>query len=118
MWFDKAKKIYSEIKWDDSDKPVVENGVVKPNCLTKGYNMKKQPKPKKNKNKAIVDLLVQELNERKKIGIITYGTPLQAFNGRDSLRDALDEALDLCVYLRQAIEERDNPDVASPRGDN
>lgn len=34
-----------------------------------------------------------------------YGTYLQAFNGRNSLRDAYDEALDLCMYLRQKIEE-------------
>lgn len=36
-----------------------------------------------------------------------YGTPLQAHNGRDPLVDAYQEALDLCVYLRQAIAERD-----------
>jgi hypothetical protein len=32
---------------------------------------------------------------------------LQAFNGRDALRDAYEEALDLACYLRQAIAERD-----------
>lgn len=35
-----------------------------------------------------------------------YGTPLQANNGRNPLIDAYQEALDLCVYLRQEIEER------------
>jgi hypothetical protein len=35
-----------------------------------------------------------------------YGTPLQPRNGRDSLVDAYQEALDLVVYLRNAIEER------------
>lgn len=34
---------------------------------------------------------------------------LQAFNGRDVLRDAYEEALDLATYLRQCIEERDRP---------
>ena len=34
-------------------------------------------------------------------------TSLQAFNGRDALRDAYEEALDLCQYLRQALYERD-----------
>jgi hypothetical protein len=29
-------------------------------------------------------------------------------NGRDSLMDAYQEALDLVMYLRQAIEERNN----------
>jgi len=28
-------------------------------------------------------------------------------NGRDALRDAYEEALDLCQYLRQALYERD-----------
>ena len=44
-----------------------------------------------------------------KAGIVRYGTPLQAHNGRDALVDAYQEALDLAVYLRQAIYERDNP---------
>lgn len=30
------------------------------------------------------------------------------FNGRDALLDAYQEALDLVVYLRQVIYERDN----------
>jgi hypothetical protein len=32
--------------------------------------------------------------------------PLQAHNGRNALIDAYQEALDLVVYLRQAIEEQ------------
>ncbi len=36
-----------------------------------------------------------------------YGVPLQPHNGRDCLVDAYQEALDLTVYLRQAIYERD-----------
>lgn len=34
---------------------------------------------------------------------------LQPHNGRDALRDAYEESLDLVCYLRQAIEERDHP---------
>jgi len=36
-----------------------------------------------------------------------YGTRLQPFNGRDPFIDAYQEVLDLAVYLRQAIYERD-----------
>jgi len=36
-----------------------------------------------------------------------YGTYLQTHNGRDALWDAYQEAMDLCMYLRQAILERD-----------
>lgn len=58
----------------------------------------------------IAHRLVQaDLEDRLALGISRYGQPLQAHNGRDSLRDAYDEALDLCVYLRNAIYERDNP---------
>ena len=33
----------------------------------------------------------------------------KAFNGRDALLDAYEEAIDLCMYLKQAIVERDGP---------
>jgi len=35
-----------------------------------------------------------------------YHTYLLTHNGRDALIDAYQEALDLAMYLRQAIEER------------
>lgn len=65
-----------------------------------------QPPPKKTDGVAIVDLVVADMAERKRLGIERYGTPLQAHNGRDALRDAYEEAMDLVMYLRQAIEER------------
>jgi hypothetical protein len=66
-----------------------------------------QPPPAQNDGPAIQDLVVVDIAERKRVGIERYGTPLQAFNGRDALRDAYEEALDLCQYLRQALYERD-----------
>lgn len=45
------------------------------------------------------------LEGRKAVGVQRYGVALQAFNGRDAVRDAREEILDLLVYLRQAIEE-------------
>lgn len=53
-------------------------------------------------------MVQDDLEERLKIGIERYGQPLQAFNGRDSLRDAYEEVLDLAVYLRNAIYEQEN----------
>src|SRR4051812_46448258 len=35
----------------------------------------------------------------------SMGHPLQPGNGRDSIRDAYEEALDLTVYLQNAIQE-------------
>ncbi|NDD97699.1 MAG: hypothetical protein EBZ93_09395 [Actinobacteria bacterium] len=43
--------------------------------------------------------------ERRRQGIERYRTPLQPHNGRDALYDAMQEALDLVVYLRQAEME-------------
>jgi len=52
------------------------------------------------------ELVIADMRERDHVGRQRYGTPLQANNGRDALLDAYQEALDLVVYLRQAIEER------------
>jgi len=66
-----------------------------------------QPSPTQNDNPAVWDLVVEDMNQRNIIGTEKYGTPLQPHNGRDALVDAYKEALDLVVYLRQAIYERD-----------
>ena len=66
-----------------------------------------QPAPIPNDSEPIVDLVITELLKRKELGIQRYGVPLQAFNGRDALLDAFEEALDLCLYLKQALIERD-----------
>lgn len=65
-----------------------------------------QPMPTKNNGPCIQDLVIADIETRKAIGLQRYGTLLQPFNGRDALRDAYEEALDLCQYLRQALEER------------
>jgi hypothetical protein len=54
----------------------------------------------------IVDLVRADLEARAVEGEKKYGERLKANNGRDALVDAYQEALDLCMYLRQAIEER------------
>jgi hypothetical protein len=66
-----------------------------------------QPLPVPNGNRDIQSIVIADIEARRALGISRYGTPLQAGNGRDALRDAYEEALDLSVYLRQAIEERD-----------
>lgn len=65
-----------------------------------------EPAPVTNDWPAVWDLVIADMKERNQIGTAKYGTPLQAHNGRDALVDAYQEALDLVVYLRQAIEER------------
>ena len=64
-----------------------------------------QPPPKKGEVE-VWPLVIADMEERNNSATVKYGTPLMTNNGRDSLIDAYQEALDLCVYLRQAIEER------------
>lgn len=54
--------------------------------------MTEQPAPIPNQGSSIWQLVLRDMYQREQVGIMRYGTPLQA--------------LDLVVYLRQAIEER------------
>ena len=65
-----------------------------------------QPAPVANAGPCIQDLVIADVQARKEVGRARYGTVLQPFNGRDALRDAYEEALDLCQYLKQALVER------------
>ena len=65
------------------------------------------PPPIPNDSRPVWDRVIEDMRGRDATGRRTYGTPLQAFNGRDALKDAYEEALDLAVYLKQAIIERD-----------
>ena len=58
-------------------------------------------------DEAVLESLIETLRARQKRGVETYGTPLQTFNGRRALRDALFEASDLAMYLMQEIKERE-----------
>ena len=66
-----------------------------------------QPPPIPTNYPAVWRLVIADMLQRDDFGRYKYGTPLQPFNGRDPLIDAYQEALDLTVYLRQAIYERD-----------
>ena len=63
-----------------------------------------EPKPSTGD---IWQLVIADMEARRLVGIERYGTPLQANNGRKALVDAYQEALDLVVYLRQELEERE-----------
>ena len=66
-----------------------------------------QPVPTANDSTPVWQLVIADMRERDYVGRQRYGTPLQVNNGRDALIDAYQEALDLAVYLRQLIEERE-----------
>lgn len=64
-----------------------------------------EPPPKKNTNPPIKDLVSKDIKSRADMGFGKYGTYLQGNNGRNALKDAYEEALDLCMYLRQKLYE-------------
>jgi hypothetical protein len=67
-----------------------------------------QENPIVNNGPCIQDLVIQDIEARKQVGIERYGTVLQPFNGRSALMDAYQEALDLCAYLRQLLYEEEH----------
>lgn len=71
----------------------------------KGLNAP-QPEPIFNDWPAVWELVISDMQGRDALGTAKYGTRLQPHNGRDALVDAYQEALDMCVYLRQLIFER------------
>lgn len=65
-----------------------------------------EPPPVPTQERGTWELVVEDMQERDRIGREKYGTPLQPNNGRDSLVDAYQEALDLAVYLKNEIRKR------------
>jgi len=53
-----------------------------------------------------VDQVIKDLQDRKELGISRYGHALSAKLERDTLLDAYEEAMDLCIYLRCELEKR------------
>lgn len=69
---------------------------------------KPQPPPDPGRED-VAPYVVADIMSRVDAGLEKYGTRLQTHNGRDALWDAYQEAIDLVMYLRQAILERDTP---------
>ena len=63
-----------------------------------------QPKPKPGKVN-VAELVIADIQVRVQHGLEKYGTLLQTNNGRDPLQDAYEEAIDMAMYLKQAILE-------------
>ena len=75
------------------------------NCAEASVNIP-EPMPTPNHHPAVWDLVIADMQERDRIGDQKYGTRLQPHNGRDFLVDAYQESLDLVVYLRGEIHQR------------
>lgn len=65
------------------------------------------PQPPPGEGDQIVwPYVISAIKDRVQLGRERYGTVLKTHNGRDALVDAFEEALDLVMYLAQAILER------------
>ena len=71
-----------------------------------GHNIVQEQQPPQDSAGDMWNAVIHDMEQRRLMGIERYGKPVQPFNGRDPLVDAYQEALDLVVYLRQAIAER------------
>lgn len=64
-----------------------------------------QPKPADVEGPDVQMLVIEDMTERRVMGLAKYGKPVRPFNGRSALIDLYQELLDACVYIRQGIEE-------------
>lgn len=67
--------------------------------------MIENPEPIPNGNDPIYLMVISDMEKRAIHGKNTYGTFLQAHNGRNALQDLYEELLDACVYLKQYMIE-------------
>lgn len=74
-----------------------------------------EPNPRGGHGASIHDLVVQDVMARKAFGLTKYNTILQVGDGRRSLVDAYQEALDLAVYLRQELAKQGIKPLRTPR---
>lgn len=58
----------------------------------------------------VCERVVEELLTRAKIGYVHYGRFLTPSNGRNALRDLLDELLDASMYVTQRLMEEEMSD--------
>lgn len=67
-----------------------------------------QSDPVPNGREHIADLVVADIQDRKRHGVREYGVALQAHNGRRALWDLYEELLDGAHYVRQRVLEEDH----------
>lgn len=51
--------------------------------------------------------VIKDMQNRFEFGMQKYGKPCKPFDGEDYLQHAYEEAMDLCVYLKTKMMERD-----------
>ncbi len=78
-------------------------------CLFGSYRKASRPQPPPAGNgKIVYTEVLKDIKERVQAGKQKYGTNLKTNNGREALWDAYQEAIDLVMYLKQALMENEN----------
>lgn len=102
-------------RWDELGIPVVNRligkesmwaGHVTADALEKAPDLMRDQPPPVHGARAVWDMVVVDMKQRDRDGERKYGCRLSVGDGRDAMVDAYQEALDLVVYLRKALEER------------
>lgn len=65
----------------------------------------KQTTPPHDGTTRVLDCVIDDLKSRAEMGKEKYGHYLETNNGRNALQDAYEEALDLCMYMKQKLLE-------------
>lgn len=62
----------------------------------------------------VLAAVISDLRSRAAAGNERYGGPMLPHDGRDTLREAYEEALDLAMYLGQSLLEREPQILGAP----
>lgn len=102
-------------EWNHVDSISVNHRAIDKNQLATNAELQRRNKPRgwgepppdaTNNQPSIHALVIKDMADRLNFGLSKYKTPLQIGKGRNSLKDAYEEVLDLVVYLRTALEEQ------------
>lgn len=66
----------------------------------------REPVPKGGKRIVYIEL-IKDIKSRAEFGKKKYGQHLTTHDGRNTLLDAYQEAIDLCFYLKQLLMEKE-----------
>ena len=102
-----AAELEEKLRIEDSKnaKEMFDERVAAEKRLYQPVSTLDQPQPS-GAGADIAERVMADIEARAQTGFRRYGERLRPHNGRDALVDAYQEALDLAMYLRQAIEER------------
>lgn len=102
--------LMAELGWPRSavveDHPITKAEVEENIEPTKQREGDQQLPAEGNPRRPVQDIIIEAMQESKRVGIERYGQPLKPMNGRDTFQDAQEEARDFYVYLTALIEER------------